>query len=96
MKEQFTDSGLIYTVIVADTVPPILTSPHFTSIVLCETKVPIKYRGDHIPWSLTRHDIFRYLNLFYTVILVVLIPPKNMFKMFPHISGLENIYFIKS
>ena len=36
-----------YTLIVADTRSPILTTPHSTSIVLYENKVPIKYKGDH-------------------------------------------------
>ena len=37
-----------------------------------------------------------YINLFYTKVLVVLIPPQNMFKMFPHILGLENIVLSKA
>ena len=63
--------GLKYTVIVADTVSPILTIPHSTSLVLCETKVPIQDRGGHTPLSLTIQVIFMYLNLFYIEVLVV-------------------------
>ena len=37
-----------------------------------------------------------YVNLFYTAVLVVLIPPRNMFKMFTQIQGLENITFFQS
>ena len=59
-------------------------------------RLPIQYRGVHRPLSLTRQGSFMYLNLFYTAVLVVLIPPQNVFKMFPHISGLENIAFVKS
>ena len=36
-----------------------------------------------------------YLKLFYTAVFVVLIPPQNMFTMFPHILGTENIDFVK-
>ena len=36
-----------------------------------------------------------YHNLFYTAVLVVLIPPQNMSKIFPQILGLENIAFVK-
>ena len=36
-----------------------------------------------------------YLNLFYTEILGGLIPPQNMFKMFPQISRLDNIAFVR-
>ena len=36
-----------------------------------------------------------YLSLFFTAVLVVLIPPQNMFKIFPQISGLENVAFAK-
>ena len=86
---------LKYIAIVADTGSPILTTPHSTSLVFCETKVPIQDRGEHTPLSITRKGIFMYPNLFYTAILVVLIPPQNMFKMFPYISGLENITFVK-
>ena len=57
--------GLKYTVIMADTGSPVLTKPHFISLALCETKVPIKYRGGHTPLSLTRQSIFMYLDLFY-------------------------------
>ena len=58
-------------------------------------KSPTQYRGYHRPLYLTRQCILIYLSLFYTEILVVLIPPQNMFKMFPQISGLENIAFVK-
>ena len=63
--------GIKYTVIVADTVSPILTTPHSTSLVLWETRVPIQDRGVHAPLYLTRQGIFMYLNSFYTAVLVV-------------------------
>ena len=69
--------GIKYKVIVADTGIPILTTPHSTSFVLCETRVPIQYRGVHTPQSLTRQGILRYLNLSRTEILVVLTPPQK-------------------
>ena len=75
--------GIKYKVIVADTGSPVITTPNCKGLVLCETKVPIQYRGGHTPLSITRQGIFMYLNLFYTAVLVVLIPPQNMFKMFP-------------
>ena len=87
--------GLKCTVIVADTGSPIPNNPHSVSLVFCETKVPIQVRVNHTPRSLKRQGSFRYLHLFYTEILVVLIPIQNMFKMFPHISVLENIAFVK-
>ena len=87
--------GLKYTVIVENTGSPILTTPRSMSLFLCGTRVPIQYRGVHTPLYITRQGIFIYLNLFYTEILVVLIPPQNMFKMFPLISGLENIVIVK-
>ena len=46
--------GIKYTVIVADTTPPIITTPHSTSLVFCETRVPIQERSDHTPLSPTR------------------------------------------
>ena len=58
--------------------------------------LPIQYRGSNIPLSLTRQCILIYINLFYTSVLVVLIPPQNMFKMFPQISGLEISLFSKA
>ena len=45
-------------------------------------RFPIQYRGGHKPLSLTIQGIFMYLNLFHTAVLVVLIPPQNIFKMF--------------
>ena len=56
---------------------------------------PIEYWGGHTPPSPARQCSFIYLNLFYIEILGVLIPLQNMFKMFPKISGLENITFVK-
>ena len=32
-----------------------------------------------------------YINFFNAAVLAVLIPPQNVFKMFPQILGLENI-----
>ena len=87
--------GLKYTVIVTDNGSPILTTPHSKSLVFYETKDEIQGRGKHTLISLTIEGRIMYINLFYTSILVVLIPPQNMFKMFPHISGLENIAFVK-
>ena len=87
--------GIKYTVIVADNGSPILTMPQSTSHILCETRVLIQDRGGHTPWSITRQDRLRYINLLYTSILVVLISSQNMCKIFPHISWLENIALIK-
>ena len=58
-------------------------------------RLPIQEKGGHRTLSITRQYIFMYLNVCYTEVLVVWIPPQNMFKMFPHISGLENIAFVK-
>ena len=60
--------GIKYTVIVADTGFHIINMQNYTSLVLCETKVPIKYRGGHTQLSLTKQDIFMYINLFYTAV----------------------------
>ena len=87
--------GIKYTVIVADTASPIITTPYSTIIVFCEPNIPIQDIGGHTPLSLTRQGILMHLKLFYMVILVFLISPQNMFQMFPQISGLENIYFVK-
>ena len=57
--------GLKYTVIVSDTVPPILTMPHSTSFFFCNNNVPIQYIGNHTPLYILRQGIFMYLNLFY-------------------------------
>ena len=54
--------GIKYTVIVADTGSPIITTPHSTSLVLCETKVPIQDRGGHTLLSLTISGILMYHN----------------------------------
>ena len=54
--------GIKYTLIVADTVSPIPTTPHSTSLVLCETKVPIQDRGGHTPLSLTGQGRLMYQN----------------------------------
>ena len=82
--------------IVTETISYIRNMTHSMSLVFCETKVRIQDRGGYIPWSLTRQDRFRYINLLYIEILVVLIPPQKMCNMFPHISRLENIDFINS
>ena len=87
--------GIKCTVKVADNGSPILTTPQSKMCVFYETKVPIKDRGGQTPMYLTRQGIFMYFNLFFTAILAVLIPPQNMFKMFPQISVLENIAFVK-
>ena len=79
--------GLKYTVLVVDTAPPIITTPHSTNLVFCETKAPTQDRGGHKPLSWTRQCILMYLNLFYTAVWVVWIPPKNMFKMFPQTTS---------
>ena len=54
-------------------------------------KLPTQDRGSHTTLSITRQFSLMYINSSYTATLVVLIPPQNMFKMFPQISGLENI-----
>ena len=63
--------GLKYAVIVEDTGSPILTMPHSTRLVFCETIIPIQDRGSHTQIYLTRQGILMYLNLFYTAFLVV-------------------------
>ena len=89
-------TGFKYIVILEDTISSILTTTHSTSLVFCETRVPIQYRGGHTPQFLTIQDRLRYLNLFYIEILMVLISPQNMVKMFPHITGVESIALSKS
>ena len=64
-----------YTVIVTDTGSPIPNTTHPTSLVFYETRVTIQFRVNHKPRSLTRRGRFRYLNLFYAAIFLVLIPP---------------------
>ena len=74
------------TVIVVETVPSIINTTHSMSRVLCKIQfqiLPIEDRSGHIPLYLTIQYNFMYLNLFYTSVLVFLIPPQNMFKMFP-------------
>ena len=58
-------------------------------------RFPIQDRSRYVQLSLTRKGILMDLSLFYTELLVVLIPPQNMFEIFPQISGLENIAFVK-
>ena len=49
-----------------DTGYPIITKPNFTSLVLFETKVPIKDRGGHRSLYITRQCRFMHLNFFNT------------------------------
>ena len=78
--------GIKYKVIVADTGSPILNIPHSTSLVFCETKVPIQDRGGHTPLYLTRQGIFMYINLFYTAVLTVGMKSNPAHKSFGNIS----------
>ena len=90
--------NLKYTVIVADTGSLILTTPHSTSLVFCENNVrDTQYKTEAATYHYLQQDsaascISIY---FYTAVLVFLIPPQNILKMFPHILGLENIAFVK-
>ena len=78
--------GIKYKVIVADTGSPILNIPHSTSLVFCETKVPIQDRGGHTPLYLTRQGIFMYINLFYTAGLTAGMKSNPAHKSFGNIS----------
>ena len=51
-------------------------------------RFPIQDIGGHSALYLTIQCNLRYNHLFYTAVLVVLIPPQNTLKMFPQISGL--------
>ena len=44
-----------------------------------------------MPLSLTIKCRLMYIDFFNAAVLAVLIPPQNVFKMFPQILGLENI-----
>ena len=90
--------GIKCTQIVVDTNSPIQNTQHSPIRVFYETighKSPTQVHGRHKQFSLTRKCSFMYLSLFYTSIMVVIIPPQNMFKIFPQISGLKNIAFFK-
>ena len=58
--------GLKYTVTVADDGSPIQNTPHYTILVLCETRVPIQDRVSHIPLSLKKRQIHVYQFIFYS------------------------------
>ena len=66
----------------ADTVSYILTTPHSTSLVFCETKVPIQDIGGHRQLSLTRQCSCMYINSCYTEVLWFKSHPKMCLRCF--------------
>ena len=90
--------NLKYIVIVVEPASPNQNTPHYTELVFCET---IVWYYQHNTEAATYNYFLHYnaasgLSIYFYRNLVVLIPPQNMFKMCPHISGLENIAFPKS
>ena len=88
---------LKYTVIVVDDVFPTRNMPHSTSLVFCETNVRyFQYKTEAAQTTISNkimhHQVYKCI--FYSN-RVVLIRPQNIFRMFPHILGIENIAFFK-
>ena len=84
--------------IVAYTESPTLTTPHSNSLVLCETNFrDHQYKKEVDPDQYLQQYSAAFCISIYFIhqFLVFLIPPQNMFKMFPQISGLENFTFVK-